>query len=98
MIALAKTLLVVVVGDQILKLLLRRFMGPASLPLGPFGNVRMVPGQIWVRRFGGYSGAVMWAFWAAAAVVLVIVSTSVPSSQVFVGLLLGGSLSNALES
>ena len=99
MIALSQTMLAVVVCDLGLKLLLRRFMGPASLPMGPFGNVRMVPGQVWVRRLGGCSNArVMWALWAAAAIALAIVSAAVPSSQVFVGLLLGGSLSNALET
>jgi lipoprotein signal peptidase len=51
-----------------------------------------------MRRLGGHSGGVMWSFWVAAAVALVIVSTWTPSSPVFVGLLLGGSLSHAVES
>ena len=40
----------------------------------------------------------MWASWVAAAVALVIASSWIPSSALFVGLLLGGSLSNAVES
>ena len=96
---LSLTLLLVFVSDQALKLVLRRVIVSDALPLGPFGSVRMVPGQLWLRRLGGPSrGLMMWTFWVAAAVALVIVSTWVPSSQVFVGLLLGGSLSNALES
>ena len=99
MIALSLTLLVVLVSDQALKFLLRRVMGSDALPLGPFGSVRMVAGQLWVRRLGGHSsGVMMWTFWVAAAVALVIVSSWIPSSRVFVGLLLGGSLSNAVES
>jgi signal peptidase II len=99
MIALSLTMLVVLVSDQALKLLLRRARGFDALPLGPFGSVRMVGGQLWVRRLGGpASGVTMWTFWAAAAAALVIVGSSTPSSRVFQGLLLGGSLSNALES
>jgi len=99
MIVLSLTLLVVLVSDQALKLVVRQVIVSDALPLGPFGSVRMVPGQLWVRRVGGPSSCLMmWTFWVVAAVALVIVSTWIPSSQVFVGLLLGGSLSNAVES
>jgi signal peptidase II len=99
MIALSLTMLVVLVSDQALKFLLRRARRFEALPLGPFGSVRMVAGQLWVHRLGWHaSGVAMWSFWIAAAVVLVIVSGSAPTSRVFQGLLLGGSLSNALES
>jgi signal peptidase II len=40
----------------------------------------------------------MWTSWVAAAAALVIASNWIPSSAVFVGLLLGGSLSNAVEN
>lgn len=98
MIALSLTVIVVLMTDQALKFVLRRTMGSNALPLGPLGSVRMVAGQLWMRRLGGHSGGVMWSFWVAAAVALVIVSTWTPSSPVFVGLLLGGSLSHAVES
>jgi signal peptidase II len=99
MTALFLTLLVVLVSDQALKFLLRRVMGSDALPLGPFGSVRMAEGQLWMRRLGGHSsGVIIWTFWVAAAVASVFVSTWIPASQVFVGLLLGGSLSNAVES
>jgi signal peptidase II len=97
--ALWATLLVVLVSDQALKLLLRRRMGSDALALGPFGSVRVVAGRLWLRRFGGPScGAEIWCLWSAAAVPLVIVSALLPSSAAFVGLLLGGSLSHAVES
>src|SRR5262245_19927927 len=99
MIALSLTLLAVVVSDQILKLLLRRVRGSDALALGPLGSVRVVAGKLRVLRLSGHSGGVMmWTIWVPAAVALVIVSTWHPSSGVFAGLLLGGSLSNALES
>ena len=97
--ALCVTLLVVLVSDRALKLLLRRRMGSDALALGPFGSVRVVAGRLWLRRLGGPSGgAVIWCLWSAAAVPLLIVSALLPSSAVFVGLLLGGSLSHAVES
>ena len=40
----------------------------------------------------------IWCLWLAAAVPLVIASTLLPASAAFVGLLLGGSLSHAVES
>jgi signal peptidase II len=93
------TLLVVFVSDQALKLLLRRRMGSDALALGPFGSLRVVAGRLWLRRLGGPSGgAVIWCFWAAAAAPLVLASAVLPSSSAFVGLLLGGSLSHAVES
>jgi hypothetical protein len=97
--ALCVTLLVVLVSDQALKLLLRRHMGSDALALGPFGSVRVVAGRLWLHRLGGpCSGAEIWCLWAAAAVPLVVVSAVLPSSAAFVGLLLGGSLSHAVES
>ena len=40
----------------------------------------------------------MWCFWVVAAAALVIVSVWAPSFGVFAGLLLGGSLSNAVDA
>ena len=92
------TLLIVLASDQALKLLLRRRLGSDALALGPFGSVRVVAGRLWLRRLGRpCSGAELWCLWWAAAVPLVVVSALLPSSAVFVGLLLGGSLSHAVE-
>jgi signal peptidase II len=93
------TLLFVLASDQALKFLLRRSMGSDALALGPFGSVRVVAGRLWLQRLGGpCSGAEIWCFWGAGAAPLLIASTLVPSSAAFVGLLLGGSLSHAVES
>jgi signal peptidase II len=93
------TLLAVFLSDQAIKLLLRRRLGDRAIALGAFGNVRTVTGRLWLRRLGPrWSGAAIWCVWLAAAIALVIGSLWVPSSGAFAGLLLGGSLSHAVES
>jgi signal peptidase II len=93
------TLLAVFLSDQAIKLLLRRRLGDRAIALGAFGNVRTVTGRLWLRRLGPrWSGAAIWCVWLAAAIALVIGSLWVPSSVAFAGLLLGGSLSHAVES
>jgi lipoprotein signal peptidase len=99
MIALSLTVLVVLVSDQALKVVLRRALGSDAIARGPLGSVRIVAGRLWLSRIGGLSGgAIMWCFWVTAAAALAIVSAWTPSCGVFAGLLLGGSLSNAVES
>jgi signal peptidase II len=91
--------LVVLVSDQALKLLLRPLKGSAAVALGPFGGVRIVEGRLWLRRLGGQcSGIRIWRLWVSAAVPLALISALLPSSAAFVGLLLGGSLSHAIEN
>lgn len=99
MIALALTLLAVLVSDQAVKFFLHlRMMRDGPLP-ARVGGVRMVAGQLWLRRLGGHaSGGMIWSVWIAAAVSLVAISALTASSWLFVGLLLGGSLSNVVES
>src|SRR5688500_18391694 len=93
------TFLIVLVSDQGIKLLLRRRPGPRALPLGPFGSLRIVSGRLWLRRLGRQpSHEVVWRLWVVAAVRFVLVSAAIPSSTIFVGLLLGGSLSHAVET
>ena len=99
MTALSATLLAVFLSDQAIKLLLRRHLGDRAIPLGALGNVRTVTGRLWMRRLGPrWNGAAIWGVWLAAAIALVIGSFWIPSSGAFAGLLLGGSLSHAVES
>ncbi len=96
--ALIVALLLVPLIDQALKIVLRRCLGSNALPLGPLGHVRTVGARMWLTRIEGRSSpAMMWTVWMLAAVTLAIVSAWIPSSRLFVGLLLGGSLSNGLE-
>jgi signal peptidase II len=92
---LALTAVAVLVMDQGLKFLLHtvRF---ESVGLGPFGSLHLAEGRLWVHRVGGRGPKALW-LWAVAASALVVASVWMPSAGVFVGLLLGGSLSNALE-
>jgi signal peptidase II len=97
--ALILTLLLVPLIDLVLKHVLRRKLGSRAVALGPFGSLRVVAGRIWLARPGGRSNpATLWTLWALAAGALIILSAWIPSSRLFVGLLLGGSLANALES
>jgi signal peptidase II len=99
MIAVAAGLLLVPVLDHGLKLLVLRGLGPASVPLGSFGKLQVVKSQIWLTRLGPRSNlATVWSAWFFAAASLAILSGSFPSCGWFAGLLLGGSLSHALET
>jgi signal peptidase II len=96
---LTAVLLAVLVVDLLLKLLLGRALQSRAVRLGPFGSLRIVVARMWLARFGwNLRPAALWILWALAASILTIVSTWMPSSQVFVGLVLGGSLSNVIES
>jgi hypothetical protein len=91
--------LTVVIADQAIKLMLRRFVGSGTFALGRCGSVRVVPGRIWLRRLARpCSGWTMWCVWLAAAAALAAVSASAPFNTLFVGLLLGSSFSHAVES
>jgi signal peptidase II len=97
MVMLGLTAVVLLVIDQALKLLLRATSGFQSVRLGPFGSLRMVTGRLWVHRLSQQGPKALW-LWAIPAAGLLVASTWIPSSGVFVGLLLGGSLSNAMEA
>ncbi len=97
--ALILTLLAVPLIDLAVKALLGRVLGSRAVALGTLGSVRIVAARTWLAHVGGRSSpAALWTLWALSAGTLVVVSAWIPSSRPFVGLLLGGSLSNALES
>ena len=82
--------------DQALKLLIRadRF---ESVRLGPYASLQVVHGRLWGHRFSERRSLALW-LWVPSAAALVVGSAWIPSSGAFVGLLLGGSLSNAMEA
>jgi signal peptidase II len=92
-------LLAVLLADLLLKFLFNCTQPSMVVRLGPFGSLRMVAARMWLARVGWpLRPAALWILWASTAAMLSVVSTWLPSSPVFVGLVLGGSLSNTLES
>ena len=87
MMILALTTVAVLVMDQVLKLLLRTG-GFESVGLGPFGSLRLVEGRLWAHRVSERGPKGVW-LWAVAAGALVVAGAWIPSTPVFVGLLLG---------
>lgn len=99
MIALAAGLLLVPVLDQALKLLVLRGLAPASVPLGPLGKLQVVTSRIRLSRPGYIPNLVtVWSLWFFAAGGMAVLSGLFPSCGWFAGMLLGGSLSHALET
>jgi lipoprotein signal peptidase len=82
---LAPTATVVLAVDQVAKLLVHRV-----------GSLRVIEGQLWAYRTGYRHSNMLW-LWLIPAAALIIVTMWMPSSSIFVGLMLGGSLSNAVE-
>lgn len=84
--------------DQVVKLLVRNWLQDGSLSLGPIGAVRVTWASIWLTRGAGrWTPASMWALWIFAASALAITGAQVPALALPCGLVLGGSLSHAVE-
>jgi lipoprotein signal peptidase len=93
------TVLAVLIADQAIKLMVRRLAAGDGVALGSWGSLRVAAGRLWLRRLGGqFSDLAIWSIWVAATVSLVIAGTLAPLDPVSVGLLVGGSLSQAVES
>jgi len=99
MIAFAASLLLVPLADQAVKLLLRRRLGAGSVSLGALGRVRLVESQVWLARAKSRPRpAMLWTLWLSSAAGLTLLTIVDPSCGTRAGLLLGGSLSHALET
>jgi lipoprotein signal peptidase len=97
--AVAAGLVLVPLLDQAIKLLIRRRLGRGTISLGALGEVRMVQADIWIARASRrLSPAAMWILWILAAATVAISGARLPWSGWFSGLLLGGSLSHAVET
>jgi lipoprotein signal peptidase len=97
MMALAAGLLLVPVLDQAAKLMVLRVLAPASLSLGPLGKLQAVPSRMWYAGLRP-DAAKRWSVWLFASAILAVVTGFFPLSGWFVGALLGGSFSHALET
>ena len=93
------TAVLVLLVDQTVKLLLRRWLGSKELSFEPLGRVRLVDARIWLARtIGRPRTEVMWLVWVTAAIGLVLAVRFIPASAPFAGLVLGGSLSHLVET
>jgi hypothetical protein len=93
------TAAIILMSDQIIKLMLRRLVGDGAIALASYGSIRIVTRRIWLGRLGlRLNGSMLWCVWAAAAATLASCSAFAPINTIFVGLLLGASLSHALET
>jgi lipoprotein signal peptidase len=81
------TFAVVLVTDQTVKLVLLCA-----------GRPNIVSGRLWLSRFGNPGPMAIWCVWTIGALPLLAASIWLPSASAFVGLVLGGSSSNALEA
>lgn len=99
MTALVAGLILVVLIDQTIKLLVLHRLGRESISLGAMGEVTRVQTRIWMARFPyRLELVIIWALWIFGACALAIVNMQIPLSGWFCGLLLGGSVSHALET
>jgi signal peptidase II len=97
--ALCITAAVILVSDQIIKLMLRHVVGNDTIALGAYGCIRIVTRRIWLERLGHrFSRYMLWCIWIGAAVTLAVCSALAPINTIFVGLLVGAALSHALET
>jgi lipoprotein signal peptidase len=93
--ALILALGVVPLIDQSAKLALRHRLGTRAVALGPV-HLRIADASIWLARIANRR-ALIWTLLTMSGVSLVIASAWIPSARLYIGLLLGGAFSNALE-
>lgn len=85
--------------DQIFKFVLSGGPVERSISLGPIGELRSVSHPIWIARFGrGQKLSFIWICWIVGALGLAVLNVVIPSISYFSWLLIGGSLSHALET
>ena len=98
MVPLAVGLVLVPVLDHAVKLAVRYALAPGAVSLGSLGELRIGPADLWIRRAGRrVTPRALWIVWIAAAAAVVVLDARLSGSGWFSGLLLGGSLSHALE-
>lgn len=99
MLALAVGLFLVPLVDQGLKSILRRRLGVRAVSMGRVGTIAVTPSRIWLSRLGVRPGGpALWIAWTLGAAGITGLTAFVPEAGWFAGLMLGGSLSHAIES
>lgn len=89
----------VVALDRIAKSIVLRGVGGRSLPLGPFGELRIVSTRMWLMRGARMPRvATMWIVWLSSAISLAVGSAAFPRIGPLAGLVIGGSLAHAIET
>ena len=97
MTALCMTLLCVLLVDQTTKLMFRALTRDDAFVSGP--GLRVRTARILLARLDSrFKGSSIWCMWITAAVTLLIANRLACFNPVLAGLLLGGSLSQALET
>jgi signal peptidase II len=95
---LAVGLVLVPVLDHAVKLAVRHALAAGAVSLGSLGEVRIGLADLWIRRASPrVTPRAMWIVWIIAAAAVVVLDARLSWSGWFSGLLLGGSLSHALE-
>lgn len=99
MIGFIVALIVVPALAHAVRVALLRRLGSARWALGVWGTVQVVHHRLWLQRGTNPPSLVaLVTLLVVAALPLVIFSAAVPSAGVFAGLLVGGALSNVVES
>jgi lipoprotein signal peptidase len=89
----------ILVADQLIKAGMLRWLSARAVPLGSVGRLEIVHGRFWWCRAGlSPQPGWIWSLWGSAAAALIAMAAWRPSLQIVVALLLGGSLSHALET
>lgn len=90
-------LLAVPIVDDAVKRLLRRRVAEAPVSLGACGSLAVVSHRVWLAYLPSASPVATSGLLVLAAVPLLLFGALVPASAVFVGLLVGGAVSNWIE-
>ena len=92
------TILVVLFADHALKWWLQRSLGSRALSLGALGEVRLHQAPIWLLRGGVRLGPLaLWGAWMTGSSGILVATVALGLPAWSIALLLGGSLSHALE-
>lgn len=98
MLLLVSAFILLPVADWLLKGAVESRLGLRAVRLGGAGELRLTRSPVlWQRRGNVGSLRMLWAIWVVSALLLLPLCC-MPPTQLWAGLLLGGSLSHAIET